>query len=279
MSDFSRKILISMAFGCWVYPNLCLTQHNKFSAKSNANLFIGYPKHYSGYMLLDPLFEKIKILCDILFIEDDFSLSTLVRLSDQQHQISPPSSSQVLLLPLVRNPYIDDVHVMEDDNTGPNIDSGNIKNVVQSRFPFISDESQNDNPTTNSLEITIESFEDRELSNTTNNSSSDFGGDYINQIEHTMITRSRIGVVKPNPQYALQILASSKISTLIAKQKNDPIWNEAMDLEILALEQNKTWELVPKSSHQNLLTCKWLFKLKQDDQGCKARLVANGMRQ
>lgn len=50
-----------------------------------------------------------------------------------------------------------------------------------------------------------------------------------------------------------------------------------------ALVQNGTWELVPPSSTQNVVGCKWVFRIKQKPDGSidkyKARLVAKGFHQ
>lgn len=56
-----------------------------------------------------------------------------------------------------------------------------------------------------------------------------------------------------------------------------------MDLEFDALQQNETWTLVDLDPSQNVLSCKWVFRLKIGENGkidrYKACLVANGMRQ
>lgn len=53
--------------------------------------------------------------------------------------------------------------------------------------------------------------------------------------------------------------------------------------EMEALQGNHTWELVPHLACQNVMACKWIYKLKQDER-CqiarhKARVVTNGMDQ
>ena len=53
-----------------------------------------------------------------------------------------------------------------------------------------------------------------------------------------------------------------------------------MHEEIKALHQNDTWELVPRPNEAELITCKWIFKLKKRVNRTvdkyKARLVARG---
>jgi hypothetical protein len=60
-------------------------------------------------------------------------------------------------------------------------------------------------------------------------------------------------------------------------------WRHAMQVEFNALLQNQTWSLVAKQPSQNLVGCKWVFKLKRKADGSierhKARLVAKGFHQ
>jgi hypothetical protein len=56
-----------------------------------------------------------------------------------------------------------------------------------------------------------------------------------------------------------------------------------METEFTALQQNKTWRLVPSRSGVNIIDCKWIFKIKKKSDGSieryKARLVAKGFKQ
>lgn len=56
-----------------------------------------------------------------------------------------------------------------------------------------------------------------------------------------------------------------------------------MDSEFTALISNQTWELVPPSPNLNIVSNKWIFRLKKNTDGSmqryKARLVAKGFHQ
>ncbi|GKD25723.1 retrotransposon protein, putative, ty1-copia subclass [Tanacetum coccineum] len=61
-------------------------------------------------------------------------------------------------------------------------------------------------------------------------------------------------------------------------------WKAAMEEEMDSLRKNKTWELVDHPAGQELVSCKWLFKIKEGIEGVqnpryKARLVARGFTQ
>ena len=56
-----------------------------------------------------------------------------------------------------------------------------------------------------------------------------------------------------------------------------------METEFWALQDNHTWQLVPRSPGTNIVSSKWVFKLKQKPDGSvekyKAYLVARGFSQ
>src|SRR6185437_8902440 len=65
---------------------------------------------------------------------------------------------------------------------------------------------------------------------------------------HSMVTRGKAGIVKPNPKYAFvaptPVLSSVPSSVRVALR--DPNWRAAMQQEFDALKGNRTWTLVPR---------------------------------
>ena len=102
-----------------------------------------------------------------------------------------------------------------------------------------------------------------------------------------MITRSKKGIIKPNPKY---VLTSTTNSTNIPCEPHNiraalahPRWKVAMDEELEALHKNKTWVLVPRTSDMHVIGSKWVFKPKLKLDGSldclKARVMAKGYHQ
>jgi hypothetical protein len=104
-----------------------------------------------------------------------------------------------------------------------------------------------------------------------------------------MTTRSRAGIFKPNPCYALASETSSSFAAIsiipssaqaVLKDHN---WRAAMAREFEALQANRTWRLVDRRPHSHIVTGKWVFKHKLNPDGSleryKARWVVGGFTQ
>ena len=93
--------------------------------------------------------------------------------------------------------------------------------------------------------------------------------------------RSRAGVFKPNPKYAMTTSAAiSPLPTSVQNALKDPNWRAAMQLEFDALQANRTWRLVPRPPGARIISGKWVFKVKTNSDGSldryKARWVVRG---
>ena len=60
--------------------------------------------------------------------------------------------------------------------------------------------------------------------------------------------------------------------------ENTNEWINAMNSVMQSITEKDTWELVEKSDHKNIVSCKWVYRVKTNATGkidkCKARLVA-----
>ncbi|KAM1015210.1 hypothetical protein ACFX1T_044917 [Malus domestica] len=87
-----------------------------------------------------------------------------------------------------------------------------------------------------------------------------------------MQTRSKSGIFKPKALTATKHPLPSHLSidylpaTYLQASKY-PHWRKAMQEEVTALLTTGTWSLVPKSSSQNVVGCKWVFRIKRKPDG------------
>jgi len=96
-----------------------------------------------------------------------------------------------------------------------------------------------------------------------------------------MHTRAKSGFWMP-PRPVLHADPLSPIPKTYCSDLADPNWRATME-EFRALQQNSTWELVPRPSRANIVTGKWIFKHKFQADGSleqyKARWVLRGFSQ
>ncbi len=103
-----------------------------------------------------------------------------------------------------------------------------------------------------------------------------------NEVEEPVPLIRSSRVRKPNPKYANVALVEedAKEPDTFEEAFQKLEWTKAMEEEIAALEQNQTWELVPKPEDVTPISCKWVYKIKHHPDGLierhKARLVARG---
>ncbi|CAL8165948.1 unnamed protein product [Prunus armeniaca] len=105
-----------------------------------------------------------------------------------------------------------------------------------------------------------------------------------------VVTRSQNNIFKPKQLHTTtkqsltqHPLPSTPEPTCVSHAIKDSKWRSAMSDEFTALVRNDTWELVPSRPNQNLVGCKWVFRIKRHPDGSinryKARLVAKGFHQ
>jgi hypothetical protein len=89
-------------------------------------------------------------------------------------------------------------------------------------------------------------------------------------------TRRRIR----SPEQTHLALSSMIEPTYFEETSNDEFWNKAMYEEFGQIEKNDTWKLVPRPKDKNVISTKWVYtnKLNEDGQVTrnKFRLVCKG---
>ncbi|KAM2731468.1 hypothetical protein EV2_035124 [Malus domestica] len=101
-----------------------------------------------------------------------------------------------------------------------------------------------------------------------------------------MITRSKAGILTSRACAATKHphpVDMDYVPTTYLQASKHAHWRQAMQDEFNALLTTGTWSLVPSHHSQNLVGCKWVFRIKKKPDGTvdryKARLVAKGFHQ
>ncbi|GKV12750.1 hypothetical protein SLEP1_g23864 [Rubroshorea leprosula] len=102
---------------------------------------------------------------------------------------------------------------------------------------------------------------------------------------HGMITRSQNNIFKPKTLFTMtkHPIDPPLEPTCVSQALKHHHRHQAMSDEFNALVRQGTWELVPPSNHQNVIGCKWVFRIKRNNEGrverYKAHHVAKGFHQ
>ncbi|GJW31713.1 putative zinc finger, CCHC-type containing protein, partial [Tanacetum coccineum] len=81
---------------------------------------------------------------------------------------------------------------------------------------------------------------------------------------------NQVDVLFSQPYFTIQ---DRKTGQALARAKN-PKWMQAMHDEMIALQQNGTWILVPRPSDTNVVGSKWVFRTKYHSDGSVDRFKA-----
>ena len=68
-------------------------------------------------------------------------------------------------------------------------------------------------------------------------------------------------ILKPNLEYVNAVEDEVNEPETYEEASQNSVWQKAMEEEIIALEQNQTWELVPRLEYAKSISCKWAYKI------------------
>ena len=243
-------------FGCLCYVSTLKANRTKFSPRAKAAVFLGYPFGFKGYKLLDIETRSISISRNVIFHEEIFPFSKTNPCS------SPDISSDLFhdrVLPCI---------------AADNDQSSSVLPRVVSKPPL--QVAPSSRPTRVSKQPSY---------------LKDYHCSLINSVAHVETHSTShpiqhfLSYDKLSPSYKLFSLSVSIISepSSFAKAAEIPEWRAAMDCELEALEENKTWSIVSLPVGKHPVGCKWVYKIKHKADGTieryKARLVAKGYTQ
>ncbi|PKU62800.1 Retrovirus-related Pol polyprotein from transposon TNT 1-94 [Dendrobium catenatum] len=241
-------------FGCLCHPWSQPYSADKFSPRSHDSVFLGYSPTHKGYKCYNPLTGKTIISRHVVFQETIFPYNKIKHSEQIDSPIQESQLNPLLLVPTsTLAPQTKHVHLPQQ----PQSHAAPLNHPVSS--------IQNITASTNAMNTIAP--EARTTCST-----------------HHMQTRSKSGIIKPNPHYSLLSQPTTQATPTSYKQAcTQQHWQKAMEAEFNALQHQQTWVLVPAPANKHILGCKWTFKTKTLPNGqierYKARLVALGYEQ
>lgn len=281
-SPYSKLLNISpdyhklKCFECLCFPWIKPYANHKLAPKSAMCVFVGYSADQHAYLCLDPATGRIYTSRHIKFIESDFPFSSLVTQSSPSatQQTGPLQLSilQPLSQPMV-SPTPNSPETLSAAPSSPTVTSS--LDLAQSPTSTEPTNTIHSPPPTSPPCPQPSAPQPQPTIIPTLRQQSNAGG---------IVTRSQNNIVKPLKKLNLHVRSSFIIEpSTITQAFRDPDRRSAMQAEFDALHHNHTWDLVSRSSAQNLVGCKWVFRIKRNPDGSidryKARLVAKGFHQ
>ncbi|KAM1086604.1 hypothetical protein ACFX2B_012093 [Malus domestica] len=262
-------------FGCSCYPWLKPYTQSKLDPKSKLCVFIGYSLVHKGYRCLDPFTNRVYVSRHVYFDETTFPFhnpSLVSQLPSCASSSVNPSSFSLTFPNLYSSSPLTPSITRSQSLTSPPVFQP-PPSVSPTEFASESVSVPAPVSVPNIVPVPdIVPVPPPTLPVST----------------HPMQTRSKSGIFKPKAFTATKHPIPSNLNTEFVpttyiQASKYPHWRTAMQDEFNALQNTRTWTLVPSDPSYNLVGCKWVFRIKRNPNGSvdryKTRLVAKGYNQ
>lgn len=247
-------------FGCLAFAANPEHTSDKFKARGVPCLFLGYPAFQKGYKLLDLTTHSTFVSRDVTFIEHVFPLNN----SSSNHYMHP------IPVQLPNQPHIvcDDNEFLLDDPTNQ---TSPITTPISTP---ISSPVTTPSPPPPPIPVRKSTREHQQPTWLDDYVTKSTAANLIQVIDHD---------VSPKFHCFLVTLTQSTDPISFNQAVLHNHWITAMNQELQALEDNKTWVITTLPPGKKSIDCKWLYKTKYSPDGAieryKSRLVILGCRQ
>lgn len=264
-------------FGCLSYATNSVTS-DKFSPKAIPSVFMGYSDTQKGYKLYNIASDTFFVSRDVLFRETVFPFKhpkhTFLDSIPPSHTSSFPSFSGGYPHPA------DDI--FPSPTASPS--SASVPLDFPSHTLEVSHIIPSSVPTHSTSSTSITTSSPRKSSRTVRPPI--WHTDYVTTSKTPHSISNFLNYTSIHPHYYAYLSTFSSFPSepsSFDKAAQHSGWIQAMNLEIQALTDNHTWEIVDLPAGKHPIGCRWVYKVKYKADGSverlKARLVAKGFTQ
>ena len=288
-------------FGCLCYASTLSNHKSKFDPRARKCIFLGYPFGVKGYNVLDLTTNTVFTSRDVIFHENVFPFSALASdfidpfilgvdtttEGDLGTFVTPVSIPDVPLdssksFPVSAHPSV--IEPISDSSPHDVLSNDSIS--LSESVPIVVTNPLADPPPirksarVHKTPVYLQDYACTAAlaSPSTVATSHPSGSPYDIS---ACLTYSHL--VPAYKSYLMNVNGGPLTPQYFSQAVLDPLWREAMDKEIQALEATKTWVLTPLPLGKKPIGCKWVYRIKLCDDGSvdryKARLVAKGYTQ
>ncbi|CAN0874921.1 Retrovirus-related Pol polyprotein from transposon RE1 [Linum grandiflorum] len=298
-------------FGCLTYASTLAHNRTKFQPRARQSVLLGLPPNIKGYKLLDINTKQIFISRDVVFYENIFPFKHTYTSNNtipvESQLIFPPVIPSPSSAPTAESPTPPAPTTLPFPSSSP-FSSSSLPSSSSSDSTFSDAPNSNSHLSSHSFPLQEELSDDEEELDPQLHSAGEGLQSTLNEDNLRRSTRQRNlpihlkdyhldkGITKHSIAavvnyanlsatyiaFALNVLTQQDPNSYEEASKY-PHWNTAVIDELGALEENQTWDIVPKPNGARLLGSKWVFRTKFKPDGAierhKARLVAQGCSQ
>lgn len=227
-------------FGCEAMVHLPQEKRKKWDPKAQKMIFIGYCDHSKGYRFIIPNSRKVIKSRDATFLESTVKRDYIpVQLSENNSVIKTDISEDIHTTGTDEQSSISSYDTVYENKTSSD---GEYSPDISLRSPIVSNITLR--PRRNRNEIKLD-----------------------DSIENSYLCHSE------NIQLDVPVTYMEAVNS-VDKDK----WIKSIGEELEAHQKNKTWTLVEKPLNAKIISCKWVFRIKDEPTGprYKSRLCAKG---